>query len=193
MKKLFLLILCLVLTGCSKIDIQVNWNYGVHYDVKNEADFEKQGLLTIYLDPDHPDVIASLFVTPGYEYYAIDPETEEKLESENSTNHRNQRYEKTVYDYMEFLSPENTPQSMEWIRINFYMDELDLKEHPLLIEHLGLEKELEDGILYYKEELLKSETFKYKWLIEKGEFKNNISFVQDPKYDYPDYEKSKKK
>ena len=97
MKKLFLLILCLVLTGCSKIDIQVNWNYGVHYDVKNEADFEKQGLLTIYLDPDHPDVIASLFVTPGYEYYAIDPETEEKLESENSTNHRNQRYEKTVY------------------------------------------------------------------------------------------------
>lgn len=187
------MILCLFLFGCSKIDIQVNWNYGINYHVACGTNFGKEGSLTIYLDPDHPDVVASLFVTPSYDYYAIDPETEEKLESENSTNHRNQRYEKTVYDYDESLSPENTPQSIEWIRINFYMDELDLKEHPLLIEHLGLEKELEDGILYYKEELLKSETFKYKWLIEKGEFKNNISFVQDPKYDYPDYEKSKKK
>ncbi len=149
--------------------------------------------MTIYLDPDHPDVIAALFITPDYNYNAIDLETAEKLEKENSTNHQNQRYEKTVYDYIEFLSPEDTPQSMEWIRINFHIDELDLKEHPLLIEHLGLEKELKDGVLYYKEELLKSETFKYKWLIEKGEFENNICFIKDPKYDYPDYEKSKKK
>lgn len=193
MKKLILITLCLVLSACSKLDIQINWDYGVHYNINDTSDSGRVGTLTIYLDPDHPDVVASLFVTPGYEYYAIDPETEEKLEKENSTNHRNQRYEKTVYDYMEFLSPEDTPQSMEWIRINFYIDELDLKEHPLLIEHLGLEKELEDGILYYQEELLKSETFKYKWLIEEGEFSNNVSFARDSKYDYPDYEESQKK
>ena len=68
---------------------------------------------------------------------------------------------------------ENYPENggyNEFIRINFAKENLDLKDYPLLVEYLGLEKELEDGILYYKEEL-----FRYKLFLEEGNFSDNIT------------------
>lgn len=85
---------------------------------------------------------------------------------------------------------ENYPENggyHEFIRINFAKEELDLKEYPLLVEYLGLEKELEDGILYYQEELLKSETFRYKLFLEEGNFSDNITLVGVSQYDYSNY------
>ncbi len=180
MKKIILLIsISLILLGCTKIEVQLDWQYGVRYSVDSES--KNGGTITIYLDPVNTDVIASLFVTPYYHGDVIDPQIIELLEEENSTNLKNKKNEKTVYYYM----GDSVGLYQENIRINLFREDLNLKEHPYLVEYLGLEKELEDGILYYKEELLKSETFKYKWMLEEGVFENNVSFMRDPKYDYP--------
>ena len=182
MKKIILLIsISLILLGCTEIEVQLDWQYGVKYRVESESN--RGGTLTLYLDPVNTDVVAALFITPVYTNEEINSEIVELLEEENSTNFRNQKNEKTIYCY--FDNGDNKWKYQEWIRINFSKEDLNLKEHPTLIEYLGLEKELEDGILYYQEELLKSETFKYKWMLEKGVFENNVSFMRDPKYDYP--------
>ena len=54
-----------------------------------------------------------------------------------------------------------------------------------LLEYVGLTDELSDNVLYYEEELLKSDSFKYKWIIDNGTFDNNISFLQLEEYEYP--------
>ena len=66
------------------------------------------------------------------------------------------------------------PNGLE-VNATYSGENLDLKDYPLLVEYLGLEKELEDGILYYQEELLKSETFRYKLFLEEGNFSDNIT------------------
>lgn len=126
-------------------------------------------------------MVAALFITCFYEPDTVDQEMAEKLMQENSPNHQNSKNEKTVYE----LQKQSGGKSAEWIRINFSRDDLNLKEHALLIEYLGLEKELADGILYYEKELLKSKTFRYQWLLEEGSFESNISFTKNPKYEYP--------
>lgn len=63
-----------------------------------------------------------------------------------------------------YICPENDGIH-EFIRINFFID--DDIDATVINQYLGLEEELEDGVLYYEEELLNSENFRYKWILEK--------------------------
>lgn len=190
MKKCWMiaLVFSFLLAGCSKMDIQIEWNYGVRYQFGFESNEYHSGSVTIFLDPQNPDVVAALFVTCFYESDAVEQERVALLKQENSTNYQN-KHEKTVYDYHVSYSDQEI-RAIERIHINFSAEDLNLCEHPLLIEQLGLEKELKDGILYYEKELLKSETFRYKWIMDNGEFIKNISIVGDPQFDYPDYQEN---
>ena len=121
MKKIILLIsISLILLGCTKIEVQLDWQYGVRYSVDSES--KNGGTITIYLDPVNTDVIASLFVTPYYHGDVIDPQIIELLEEENSTNLKNKKNEKTVYYYM----GDSVGLYQENIRINLFREDLNL-------------------------------------------------------------------
>lgn len=68
---------------------------------------------------------------------------------------------------------------LEMIFVNFYMKEFENEEK--LIQYLGLDSEWSDGVLSL-DELKASETFRFKDILEKGEYSNNISFAGESKY-----------
>jgi len=71
----------------------------------------------------------------------------------------------------------------EMITLNFYHDDYVKYDMNNMYEYLGLSTEMSDGKITY-EELINSETFRFKWIVQQGEFENNISFMQQEKYDF---------
>lgn len=186
MKYYKFIILCslFLLSGCagesaSKTEddmIHIDWDYGVRYIV-NENNNDTLSEIRLYIDPEREGVIASLAITVPKD---ID-ETDEKITNEMMQLYNTEMSisEEKKYTY---IYPENDGIH-EFIRINFFID--DDIDATVINQYLGLEEELEDGVLYYEEELLNSENFRYKWILEKGTYENNISFSGDAKYDYP--------
>ncbi|MBE6114188.1 MAG: hypothetical protein E7191_03830 [Erysipelotrichaceae bacterium] len=187
-RKVFLpLTLCMlisfVLVGCSKtIDIKYDKDYGVRYDV---SDNDIASFVLIKIDPEHEDVVSDLriWVELTEEEYK-DKELVKELQMDSNSNLNMMNDSFSTYFYQE-----GEEYSFEVIDLQFYKDdELEStisEEARELLEYVGLTDELSDNVLYYEEELLKSDSFKYKWIIDNGTFDNNISFLQLEEYEYP--------
>lgn len=156
--------------------IHIDWDYGVRY-VVNENNANALSEVRLYIDPQREDVIASLSVTLPKEMDDVDEKEAVELMQLYNTEMSVMKEMKCTYVY-----PENDGIH-EFIRLNFFLD--DDTDISAMIQYLGLEEEFEDGILYYEKELLNSENFRYQWILEEGNFENNISFSNDSEYDYP--------
>ncbi len=96
MKRLFILLfISLLMFGCVE-KVQVDWNVGVRYILESE---EKSGHVTIYLDPNQKDVIATIFITYHQANGLLDAELTDLMMNENGDNYQDSRDEKTVYVY----------------------------------------------------------------------------------------------
>lgn len=156
--------------------IHIDWDYGVRY-VVNENNANALSEVRLYIDPEREDVIASLSVTLPKEMDDVDEKEAVELMQLYNTEMSVMKEMKCTYVY-----PENDGIH-EFIRLNFFLgDDTDISA---MIQYLGLEEEFEDGILYYEKELLNAENFRYQWILEEGNFENNISFSNDSEYDYP--------
>ncbi len=180
----FILCFCFLLSGCAgtsteKIEdqmVHIDWNYGVRY-VVNENNTDALSNIELHIDPEHEDIIVALYITVPQNLGDTDEKDADELMKLYNTKMSVVKEKKCTYVYPE------KDGIHEFIRINFFVD--DDTDISAMIKWLGLEEEFEDGILRYEEELLKSENFRYKWILEEGKFENNISFSGDSKYDYP--------
>ncbi len=164
-----------VLCACHTMDIQVDWNRGVRYRVDNE----KPSWITLYLDPQNEDVIAAMEISVWHEKEMEDQDILQQLQSDTNTLLKDR---KTVISVVQFAHEDEGVN--DDIQINFFKDELKPQDIELLMSWLGLEKEYQDGFLKYEEELLKSTTFRYRWVLSEGELMKNISVDGNPDYDY---------
>lgn len=160
--------------------IQIDWNYGVRFLV-NENSSDHIADLTLHIDPQREDVIAALYITVPKDRVDISEQEADELMQSYNTKLSVMKEKKCTYVYPQ---KEGTH---EFIRLNLFLD--DDTDISAMIKWLGLEKEFEDGLLYYEEELLKSENFRYKWILKEGHFEKNISSTGDSKYDYSSNEK----
>ena len=180
--RMAIVLICLLLVnGCAhSLDITHDNQYGVRYDIKNN---NNGSFLLIKLDPKNEDVISALRLWISVdEDYNENLDIIKQLQKNTNTNLALLDDEFSTYFYQEVKNP------FYVINLNLYMDDtlhnVISEEAKDLIEYIGLTEEFKDNILYYENELKVSQSFKYKWIIENGEYINNISLMQSEEYTY---------
>ena len=153
MKKKFLL-LCLafvfLLSGCKK-DI-IDKEYGVSYDINGDS------FIRIYLDPNDCRIVSALYIVANENYRqgGFDENTYPTDVDEDVP---------ISYDYTD---------SQEMIYFRFYNKDFDYEKAAPLFKYAGLEAFKSRP---YLKEIVKSDTFAYKDIIENGELSVDISFT----------------
>ena len=153
MKKKFLL-LCLafvfLLSGCKK-DI-IDKEYGVSYDINGDS------FIRIYLDPNDCRIVSALYIVANEDYRqgGFDENTYPTDADEDAP---------ISYDYT---------NSQEMIYFRFYNKDFDYEKAVPLLEYVGLDTLTSRP---YLKEIVKSDTFAYKNIIENGELSTDISFT----------------
>ena len=162
------------MVGCvKKIDVQYDSQYGVKYQLD---DLSKS--VVVHLDPTNNDVVSSILITSS------NSSLNEDIAYSLMKNHFNYFPFDNVKETTYYISKNNDSNLyFECIEIDFYRLE-NMDQVKDLLQYLQLEKELEDGILYYQEELLKTDDFIFSSVLDEGIFYNNISMTQEEKYEY---------
>lgn len=153
MKKKFLL-LCLafvfLLSGCKKNIFDKE--YGISYDINGDS------FIRIYLDPNDCRIVSVLYIVANEDY----------RQGGFDGNDYPSEVDEDVpisYDYTD---------SQEMIYFRFYNKDFDYEKAVPLFKYLGLETFTSRP---YLKDIVKSDTFAYKDIIENGELSVDISFT----------------
>lgn len=167
------LVHCYVFPVSSKKDITHDEQYGI------EAVYQKigepQSSIRINMDTNQTGIITSLRIS--YQSKLSSNKACRELVGNYSDDMKYDDVLPVTYFYQE----RDGNGYLEWIVLNLYQDEFDIKESEELLKYLGLVSEMEDGILTLNE-LKDSETFKFKQILIEGEYSYNISFAGEEKY-----------
>lgn len=170
MKKVLLVITVLfIICGCSGCSKKVVYesNYGIRYDydkthVTIRTDFNKSG------------EVLDLIIT--------NETSETKLTDAAGINSDLSKEDDVPVTY--YAEQKDDGTVFERIVIHLYKEDFDPKTAEGLFEYLGLTEEFKDKVIYYSDELLKAEDFRYQRTIREGTATTNISFDGDRKYEF---------
>lgn len=159
MKKILQTFLCIaaiavMISGCSS-KINYNPEYGVRYMASPDT------FITIAVDPDNSKTISKLTITATGDLIGNSKNMEEYIVSKLSDEDGSIPVEYYKND------------TQEVIVVRFYSDNMKQENLKVISEYLGFDFTAKTNI----KDLVKSDTFKYKEIIENGEFVNDISFA----------------
>jgi len=158
MKRLTIMLICLemicMLCGCSK-KIVYNSEYGVRYRISPET------FITITVDPDDSKTISKLVITVSNELIG------------NSKGMESYEVSKPSDEDGSIPIEYYRSEQQEIIIIRFYSDNLKQDDLKKINEYLGYDFTTKTNI----NDLISSDSFKYKEIIENGELVKDISFA----------------
>lgn len=183
-----MLFFVLGLTGCTHNNVCISYdsNYGVMYEVEQTSNNLSFSTLKVYIDPTNDDVVSRIVINQYVDSKdGLDGETVRKLKANHNTSAEFINEFHSSYIYKSYENGNyNKKGYSETIVLDLYESSVISNANDL-ITYIGLSEELKDGVLYYRDELLNSNNFKYSNIIEQGKMINNLSLVNDPKYTYP--------